>query len=115
AKLNLQAPGAAARNSLFGSHMATIEIGVKVRTAHKFDNTFRDRFTPTGAPILLSAFPSRFSNSDYYSANYKLGPNRSFQDVFAALNASTFTMTSTAGGNDANFDQIGRASCRERV
>ncbi|PYT48100.1 MAG: hypothetical protein DMG47_00365 [Acidobacteria bacterium] len=92
--------------------MATIEIGGKFRNAHKFDNTFRDRFTPTGAPILLSAFPSRFSNSDYYSANYKLGPNPSFQDVFAALNASTFTMTSTAGGNDANFDLIEKVKAR---
>ena len=110
AQLNLQATGAAARNYHLGSHMATIEIGGKFRNAHKFDNTFRDRFTPTGAPILLSAFPSRFSNSDYYSANYKLGPNPSFQDVFAALNASTFTMTSTAGGNDANFDLIEKVS-----
>ncbi len=110
AQLNLQATGAAARNYHLGSHMATIEIGGKFRNAHKFDNTFRDRFTPTGAPILLSAFPSHFSNSDYYSGNYKLGPNPTFQDVFAALKASTFTMTSTAGGNDANFDLIEKVS-----
>jgi len=111
AQLNLQATGAVAKRFHLGSRSATIEIGGKFRNAHKFDNTFRDTLTPTGTISLADpALPSRFSNGNYYTGNYKLGPNPSFHDTFALLNSTGFTPSSTAGGNDNNFDLIEKVS-----
>jgi len=54
--------------------------------------------------------PSRFSNPDYYTGNYKLGPNPLYGDIFALLNSSGFSKTSTAGGNENNFDLVEKVS-----
>jgi len=111
AQLNLQAAGALAKRYHLGSHLSTIEIGGKFRNAHKFDNTFRDTMTPTGTISLADpALPSKFSNSDYYTGNYKLGPDPLYRDVLALLNSSGFSKTSTAGGNSNNFDLIEKVS-----
>ena len=89
AQLNLQGSGAAAKRYHLGSHLSTIEIGGKFRNAHKFANTFTDNYSPsgTGTPLLLSQFPSRLSNSNYYGGHYKLGPQAGFFDVYNAFTA----------------------------
>jgi len=89
AQLNLQGSGAAAKRYHLGSHLSTIEIGGKFRNAHKFANTFTDNYFPsgTGNPLLLSQFPSKFSNSNYYNGAYKLGPDPSFTDIYNAFSA----------------------------
>src|SRR5438309_7352154 len=89
AQLNLQGSGAAAKRYHLGSHLSTIEIGGKFRNAHKFANTLTDNYFPsgTGTPLLLSQFPSKFSNSNYYNGAYKLGPDPSFTDIYNAFSA----------------------------
>src|SRR5215472_13781412 len=111
AQLNLQATGAVAKRYHLGSHLSTIEMGGKFRNAHKFDNEYRLKWAANGS-IPMTNFPSKFSNSDYYTGNYKLGPNPLFPDIFAFVQAtlSQFTLTSNAGGNPANFDLIEKVS-----
>ena len=89
AQLNLQGSGAAAKRYHLGSHQSTIEIGGKFRNAHKFTNTSTDNYSPsgTGTPLLLSQFPSKFSNGNYYDGAYKLGPNPNFFDIYNAFSA----------------------------
>jgi TonB-dependent receptor len=87
AQLNLQGSGAAAKRYHLGSHLSTIEIGGKFRNAHKFANTFTDNFSPsgTGTPLLLSQFPNKLTNNNYYDGAYKLGPNPNFFDIYNAF------------------------------
>ena len=89
AQLNLQGTGAVAKRYHLGSRLATIEVGGKFRNAHKFADTSTDTIKPNGngTPILLSDFSNSFSNSDYYSGAYKLGPNPSFTAVYNAFKA----------------------------
>ena len=113
AQLNLQATAAMAKRYHLGSRLATIEIGGKFRNAHKFDNEYFPDYAPntqTAAPMTL--FTSKFSNNNYYSGNYKLGPNPTFQDVFAYVNANPglFTLTNTSPGNSANYDLVEKVS-----
>ncbi len=111
AQLNLQATGAMAKRYHLGSHLSTIEIGGKFRNAHKFDNTFQVDYAPN-VSVPMTNFPSRLINSNYYDGAYKLGPNPSFQDVFAFVNGnlSSFTVTDGSGGNRANYDLIEKVS-----
>jgi len=111
AQLNLQATGAMAKRYHLGSHLSTFELGGKFRNAHKFDNEFLLDWAPN-ASIPMTNFPSKFSNSNYYDGNYKLGPNPLFPDIFAFVQANPgqFTKTSTAGVDPAEFDLIERVS-----
>ena len=89
AQLNLQGTGAMAKRYHLGSRLATIEVGGKFRNAHKFANSFRDNFFPsgTGTPLTLADFSNSFSNSNYYQGAYKLGPNPNFFAVYNAFKA----------------------------
>ena len=87
AQLNLQATGAVAKRYHLGSRLATIEIGGKFRNAHKFANSSTDSYFPTNTPFTLADFSNSFTNSDYYSGVYKLGPNPSFNSVYNAFKA----------------------------
>jgi TonB-dependent receptor len=112
AQLNLQATGAMAKRYHIGSRLATTEIGGKFRNAHKFDNEFVLDWSPNAANISMTQFPNRFTTNNYYGGDYKLGPNPSFPDIFSFVQANLgqFTATSTAGGNQANFDLIEKVS-----
>src|SRR5579864_1877382 len=115
AQLNLQGSGAAAKRYHLGSHLSTIEIGGKFRNAHKFANTFTDDYFPsgTGTPLLLSQFPSRLSNSNYYGGHYKLGPEPGFFDIYNAFktdlsaNPGNYTLTTDTS---SQFDLIEKVS-----
>ena len=115
AQLNLQATGAMAKRYHLGSHLATIEIGGKFRNAHKFANSLRDNFSPsgTGTPLTLADFPNSFSNNDYYQGAYKLGPNPNFFTIYNAFNAdlaanpANYTLSQDISGQ---FDLIEKVS-----
>ena len=115
AQLNLQGSAAVAKRYHLGSHLSTIEIGGKFRNAHKFANTFTDNFSPsgTGAPLLLSQFPNKLTNNNYYSGAYKLGPNPNFFDIYKAFtadlaaNPGNYTLTQDAS---SQFDFIEKVS-----
>jgi TonB-dependent receptor len=115
AQLNLQGSGAAAKRYHLGSHLSTIEIGGKFRNGHKFANTFTDNYSPSGAgtPLLLSQFPNKLTNTNYYNGAYKLGPNPNFFDIYNAFSAdlaanpSNYTL---AQDTSSQFDFIEKVS-----
>jgi TonB-dependent receptor len=115
AQLNLQGSGAAAKRYHLGSHLSTIEIGGKFRNAHKFANTFTDDYSPsgTGTPLLLSQFPNKLTNNNYYNGAYKLGPNPNFFDIYnsfnkdLAANPGNYSLTTDTS---SQFDLIEKVS-----
>ncbi|HLH00313.1 MAG TPA: TonB-dependent receptor [Bryobacteraceae bacterium] len=111
AQLNLQATASMAKRYHLGARLSTIEFGGKFRNAHKFDDTFSIRLDPD-APVLLSQFPNRLTNNNYYDGSYKLGPNPSYQDIFAfaSSNPGAFTPTSSLGIDPANYDLVEKVS-----
>jgi TonB-dependent receptor len=104
AQMNLQGTAAFAKRYHLGSHLSTIEVGGKFRNAHKFDDTYNVRLD-ANVGIPMTQFASRFSNSNYYSNAYKLGPNPNYQDVVAFANghSSDFTPSSSQGVDPANY------------
>jgi TonB-dependent receptor len=104
AQLNLQITGAMAKRYHLGSRLSTIEFGGKFRNAHKFDDTFNNVFTPTGA-VPFSQFPIGFTNDNYYGGTYKFGPSPNYHDVRAFLDANQgqFTSVSSRGIDPANY------------
>jgi TonB-dependent receptor len=115
AQLNLQGSAAGAKRYHLGSHLSTIEIGGKFRNAHKFANTSTDSFSPsgTGAPLLLSQFSNKLTNTNYYSGAYKLGPNPNFFDIYNAFladKAANPNNYSLSTDNSSQFDLIEKVS-----
>lgn len=115
AQLNLQGSAAGAKRYHLGSHLSTIEIGGKFRNAHKFANTSTDSFSPsgTGAPLLLSQFSNKLTNTNYYSGAYKLGPNPNFFDIYNAFladKAANPNNYSLSIDNSSQFDLIEKVS-----
>ena len=113
AQLNLQFTGAMAKRYHLGSKLASIEVGGKFRNAHKFDDTFSERFdVNSGVAVPLNQFPNGFTNSNYYDGSYKLGYNPNYQAVrdFVNGNLGMFTKTSTQGADPANYDLIEKVS-----
>ncbi len=109
AQLNLQLTGAMAKRYHVGGHLATIEIGGKFRNAHKFDDTYSVRYTPTGSdPILLSQFANGLTNDNYYDNSYKLGYNPNYQTIrdFLFAHLGQFASASTFGGDPANYGLV---------
>lgn len=115
AQLNLQAAAAGAKRFHLGSHLSTIEIGGKFRNNHKFADTFTDNYFPsgTGTPLLLSNFSNSFTNNNYYTGNYKLGPNPNFFSIYKAFtadlaaNPGNYTLTPDIS---SQFDLIEKVS-----
>ena len=115
AQLNIQGTAAAAKRYHLGSHLSTIEIGGKFRNNHKFADTFTDNYFPSGVgtPLLLSQFSNSFSNNNYYSGAYKLGPNPNFFDIYKAFtadlaaNPNNYTLSVDTS---SQFDLIERVS-----
>jgi TonB-dependent receptor len=113
AQVNLQFDGAMSKRYHIGSHQATFEFGGKFRNAHKFDDTYLITTTPNdGVSIPVSQFPSVLSNNHYYGGAYKLGPNPSFEDVMAFVNAnpSEFSTASSQGVDPSNYDLVEKVS-----
>jgi TonB-dependent receptor len=111
-QLNLQFTGAFGKRYHLGSHLSTIEIGGKFRNAHKFDNSFAPTYTPNDS-LSMTQFLGSFTNSNYYSNNYPLGPVTSWSKLINYLNAnpSAFTLDpTTVGVNPGNFDLVEKVS-----
>jgi TonB-dependent receptor len=114
AQLNLQSSAAGAKRYHLGAHLSTIEIGGKFRNNHKFANTFTDNFFPsgTGTPLLLSDFSNSFTNNNYYSGNYKLGPNPNF---FATYKAFAADLAANPGNYTLSVDTSSQFDLIEKV
>lgn len=111
-QLNLQASAAVGkRYSLFG-HLSTIEIGGRFRNAHKFDDSYTPVYDPNGT-LPMTQFLGTYTNSNYYSGNYVLGPVTQWTKLINYLNGnpSQFTLQpGTVGANPGNFDLVEQVS-----
>jgi TonB-dependent receptor len=112
AQVNLQASGSYSRLYHVGSRFGTFELGAKIRTAHKFDDTYDETFKPNGK-TLVSAHPewdSDFTDPDYYDKTYRMGPVTDYNKVesYVYNNASLFTMSGGPGANANNYDFVER-------
>ena len=111
-QLNLQFTGAIGKRYHIGSHLSTIEIGGKFRNAHKFDDSYTPTYTPNGS-LPMTQFLGRFTNTNYYSGNYKFGQTTDWSKLINYLNAnpSAFTLDpTTVGVNPGNFDLVEKVS-----
>ena len=112
-ELNLQALAAYSRMYHFGSRFGTVEFGAKIRNAHKFDDTFTQKFTPLVAgSILVAAHPewdSDYTDPNYYDKTYKVGTLTNWSKVenFVLSNQELFTFNLPAV-NSNNYDLIER-------
>jgi TonB-dependent receptor len=120
AQLNLAAFASAARSYHLGSHNSTFEFGFKIRNGHKFDDSFTNDFQhnanmtpPTAPPVLETAFLGGFKNPNYYGGAYNFAPNSAsweLANAYLAAHPGDFTLSSTQGGNQQNFDLVERVT-----
>ena len=106
-QMNTTFDASAGKNYRLGSHESTLEFGGKFRRAHKEDNTYSERLDPL-VSIPMTQFPSQFSNSDFYSGAYPLGPAPNYEDTlaFANANPSLFKFSTTQGADPGNYDLV---------
>jgi TonB-dependent receptor len=81
-----------ARTYSAGSHFSTIEIGAKVRDAHKSQLNTQQTLSPNSG-FLMSSVLSSFTNSDYYFGKFgAYGPTTDYKKIIAQFNALGFTV-----------------------
>jgi TonB-dependent receptor len=84
-----------ARTYSVGSHFSTIEMGVKVRDAHKSQLDTQTTITATGT-FLMSSVLRSFTNPNYYFGKFgTFGPTTDYNKIIALFNA-----------NPSGFDSI---------
>jgi len=117
AQLNLQVTGAFAKRYHIGSRLATVEVGGRLRNAHKFDNSFTTTMDPNGGVSLpLSMFKNNVTNTGYYGGGYPVGPFVDYTKVLAYFNANPTQFSldpstqNTPGYNTTNYDLVERVS-----
>jgi len=77
-----------ARTYTAGTHFSTIEIGAKVRDAHKSQLNVQQTFSPT-ADFLMSSVLGSFTNPDYYFGKFgTFGPTTDYKKIVALFNAN---------------------------
>jgi TonB-dependent receptor len=93
-QVNLQGAVSYAKNYHLGSHFSTFEFGGKVRNSHKGQDAFSGVYDnvgnlpSTGAPPTMNMFLNGFTNPDYYSGDYRIGPVTDYNKLLAFFNAN---------------------------
>lgn len=107
AQLNLQAGGSIGKSFHVGSHPDQIEVGGKFRNVNKLNDGYVVEFDPTGT-IPMPTFANRLTNTNYYSGNYKLGYNPTYEEAIAYENANpgAFTSSTTQGQDPQEYHLI---------
>jgi TonB-dependent receptor len=112
AQVNLQASASYSKMYRMGTRYGTFELGGKIRNAHKFDDTYDETFTPTGATLISShpEWASDFSDPNYYDKTYHMVPVTDYSKVrsYVESNPGLFTMSGGPGVNSNNYDLIER-------
>ncbi len=77
-----------ARTYFAGSHFSTIELGAKVRDAHKSQLNVQQTFSAT-QDFFMSSVLSSFTNPNYYFGAYgTYGPTTDYNKIIALFNAN---------------------------
>jgi TonB-dependent receptor len=86
-----------------GSHFSTIEMGVKVRDAHKSQLDTQQTFSPDlGVQVLMSSVLGSFTNPDYYFGKFgTYGPTTDYKKIIARVNAGGFRADGNALSDQA--------------
>jgi len=72
-----------------GSAIDVLQGGVKIRNAHKTNDVNDPEYSATGAPELtMDRVLGTFSNPDYYSGHYQLGPLADLDKILAFVAAN---------------------------
>jgi TonB-dependent receptor len=87
-QLNLQGAASFAKRYSTHEHYGTLEVGFKVRNAHKtqFQNDFI--YDSPTVNITLSQVLGNFTNPTYYDGAYKYGPMSDYSKITAIANAN---------------------------
>ncbi len=115
-QVNLQGGANYTKQYNWGGHSGAIEIGGKIRNAHKFsenDDITYNLNDPTLAP--LSMFPLKETVTNYYNGTYKAPPAINYSNLtnFYNSNTSAFTvdpiqtLVNNAGGDYNLVERIG--------
>jgi TonB-dependent receptor len=119
-QLNLQASGSYARMYHIGSRFGTVEIGAKIRNAHKFDDTYDSSwFAPQDSngnylPIPVAQHPEwygTFTDPVYYDGTYGKYPavtDWGKLKGWVNTNESQLVFSGGPGVNSNNYDLIER-------
>lgn len=114
-QLNLQGWASMAINyRIGGGHLGTLEYGVMVRNAHKFQNAYTPTYTAASG-ISLAPFIGGFVNRHYYGGSYHPGPFADYNLIRAYFDANPakFTLdnsTTHLNSDPNNFNLIERVS-----
>lgn len=112
AQLNLEASGSYARMYHLGTRYGTVEFGAKIRSAHKFDNTFNTWYLFGDVPVAQHPeWNSSFNDPVYYDGSYggKYWPVTDWGKVRGwVTQQSDLTLLSDPRPNSANYDLIER-------
>jgi TonB-dependent receptor len=102
--INLQGSSSYGKHYRWGSHDGALELGVKVRNAHDYQNAVSPEYDPNST-FLMSQFLSGFQNPNYYDGSYRIGPVTSYSKLnnFITQNPGDFTLdvSSTHIDNDS--------------
>ncbi len=114
AELSLQASASYARLYRLGHRFGTFEFGGKIRSAHKYDDTYNEAYVVNGDPVPVSdhqEWNSNFSDPAYYSGTYGKYPQVTDYakiKAYVLSNPGLFPLTGGPGVNSNNYDLIER-------
>ena len=115
-QVNLGAAASFTKQYNWNGHSGALQIGGKIRNAHKFDEPDDVVYNQTGpTAVPLSMFPDKFNATSYYMGNFRPGPQINYSSLlsFYHANVSDFsvdpiaTLQNNAGGLYNVVERVG--------
>jgi TonB-dependent receptor len=114
AQLNLQGAASYGHSYRVGERFSTLEVGGKIRNAHKYNDSYTTTFTTAkGVTIPIAQFAGSFTDSKYYDGVYPWpSQNVDYTQVqnYVLSHPNQFTVTGGPGPNKSQFDLTERVS-----
>jgi len=114
AQLNLQGDASYGHSYHSGDRFGTLEVGAKLRNAHKYNNAYTTTYTVNkGVTIPMAQFNGSFTDSSYYDGAYPWPSNNTdFLSVqnYVLGHLGQFTASGGPGANKSEFDLTERVS-----
>jgi outer membrane receptor protein involved in Fe transport len=114
AQVNLQGSASAGKQYHAGERLGTIEVGAKVRNAHKYNDSYTTTYTVAkGVTIPAAQFTGNFTDPNYYDKAYPWpSQNADFTSIqnYVSAHLSQFAVTGGPGANKSSFDLTERVA-----